>query len=123
MFSSILRSMACNSTLGGREIKSGAIGNSSAGDLAASFSSLLGVFFHKNSQRLVMNILMRGRDEAFEERMRLVRLAQEFRMKLACEEIGMVVQFDHFHEFAIGRIAAENEAGFLELFPISIIEF
>ena len=34
-------------------------------------------------QRLVMDLLMRGGDEAFEQRVRLVRLAQEFRMELA----------------------------------------
>lgn len=36
-----------------------------------------------SSQRLLVNLLVRRGDEAFEERMRLVRLAQKLGMKLA----------------------------------------
>ena len=52
-------------------------------------------------QWLVMDVLMRRRDEALEQRMRLMRLAQEFWMELAGEEERMPGQFDHFDEFAV----------------------
>ena len=55
------------------------------------------------SQRLVVDILMRRRDETLEQRMRLVRLALEFRMKLAGNVKRVLRQFDHFHELAIRR--------------------
>jgi hypothetical protein len=47
-------------------------------------------------------MLVRRRDEAFEQRMRLVRLAQEFRVKLAREKKRMAFQLDDFDEFAVG---------------------
>ena len=51
--------------------------------------------------RLLVDVLMRGGDEAFEQRMRLVRLAQEFRMELAGQEERMARQFDDFHQLAV----------------------
>ncbi len=48
-----------------------------------------------------MNKLMRRRDKAFEQRMRLVRLAQKFRMELARDEERMVFQLDHLDQFAV----------------------
>ncbi len=52
-------------------------------------------------QRLVMDVLMCGGDEAFEQRMRLMRLAQKFRVELARDKERMVFEFDHFHELAV----------------------
>ena len=70
-----------------------------------------------------MDELVRGGDETFEQRMRLVRLALEFRMKLARDKKWMVFQFDDLDEFAVGRIAAENKSGFLEFFAVGVVEF
>ena len=54
------------------------------------------------SERAVVNVIMAGRDEAFEERMRPVGLALEFGMELAGEEKRVFFDLDHFHEFAVG---------------------
>lgn len=54
-----------------------------------------------NSQRFLVHLLVRGGDEAFEERMRLVRLAQELGMKLARNKEGMTRQFDDLHQLPI----------------------
>jgi hypothetical protein len=48
-----------------------------------------------------MDVLVRGGDEALEQRMRLVRLAQKFRMKLAGHEKWMVFQLDDLDELAV----------------------
>src|SRR5450759_5249327 len=55
--------------------------------------------------------------------MRLVRLAEKFRMELAGDKERMVRQFDDFHEFAVGRETAENEARLLEAFAVGVVEF
>src|ERR1039458_455529 len=70
-----------------------------------------------------MNILVSGGDETLEQRMRLVRFAQEFRVKLARQKKRMVFEFDHLDQFSVGRIAAQNESGFLELFAVGVVEF
>jgi hypothetical protein len=41
-----------------------------------------------------MDILVRGGDETLEQRVRLVRLAQKFRVELAGDEKGMAFEFD-----------------------------
>src|SRR5947208_9540088 len=74
------------------------------------------------SQRPLVNVRVGGADEAFEQRMRLVRFAAEFGMKLAGDEEGVVLQFDHLDQLAVGRSAAEDEVRFLELVAISIVE-
>ena len=51
------------------------------------------------SDRPMVNVGVSRRNEAFEQRMRLVRLAQEFRVELAREIKRVARQFDHFHEF------------------------
>ena len=48
-----------------------------------------------------MDELVRGGDEALEQRMRLVRFAQEFRVKLAGQKKRMVGQFNQLDEFAV----------------------
>ena len=71
-------------------------------------------FFTQVSQRLLMDALMGGGDEAFEEGVWLVGFAVEFGMELAGDEEGVFRYFDDFDEFAIGRVATEGEAGFFE---------
>ena len=61
----------------------------------------------ENSQRLVVNVLVRGGDEALEQRMRLVRLAQELRMELARNEERVILQFDDLNKLVVGRRTAE----------------
>ena len=79
--------------------------------------------FNLPLQRLVVDVLVRGGDEALEQRMRLVRLAQKFRMELAGDEKRMVLQLDDFDQFAVRRKAAENKAGLLEFFAVGVVEF
>src|SRR5450432_4211834 len=70
-----------------------------------------------------MDVLVRGGDEALEQRVRLVWLAQKFRMELARNEERMIRQFDDFHKLAVRRKTAENEPGLLEFFAIGVVEF
>lgn len=49
-----------------------------------------------------MDMLVRRGDEAFEQRMWLMRLAEKFRMKLARHEERMIPEFDDLHQLAIG---------------------
>jgi hypothetical protein len=49
-----------------------------------------------------MHAVVDGGDEAPEERMRLVRFAQELGMELGRQEVGMVGQLDDFHQLAVG---------------------
>src|SRR5581483_5095457 len=61
-------------------------------------------------------------NETLEQGMRLMRLALEFRMKLAGNEKGMVGQFDDLNQLAVRRETAEDKPAFLETFPVGIIE-
>src|ERR1039458_9003745 len=70
-----------------------------------------------------MDALVRGGDETLEQRVRLVRLAQKFGMKLARDEKRMIIQLDHLDQFSVGRIAAQNESGFLKFFAVGVVEF
>ena len=63
---------------------------------------LTGEFPSDSSQRLVMDVLVRGGDEGLEQRMRLVRLALEFRMKLARHKKRVIFEFDDLDELAVG---------------------
>ena len=51
-----------------------------------------------------------------------MRLAQEFRMKLAGEEKGVVLEFDHFNQLAIRRRATEDKACLLKFLAVGIIK-
>lgn len=79
--------------------------------------------FHNFSQRLLLGVLVRGGDETLEQRMRLVRLAQKLRVKLARDEKRMVLEFNDFDQLAVGRQAAEHEPGLLEFFTVGVVEF
>src|SRR5689334_6813951 len=85
--------------------------------------SFMGVHSWLKLQRPVVNLVVRRGDEALEERMGLVRLALEFGMKLAGNEEGVVLQLDDLDELAVGRQAAEDEAGLLEALLVGVIEF
>ena len=52
-------------------------------------------------ERFVMDKLVRGGDETLEQRMRLVRLAQKFRMELARDKEGMILQLDDLDQFVV----------------------
>ena len=79
---------------------------------------------HRNGlQRPVVNVVVARRDEAAEKRVRAVRLAQKFRVELAGQIVGMLLEFDHFHELAVGAGAAEDESVALEFFAVGVVEF
>src|SRR5436190_22797966 len=63
-----------------------------------------------------------GRNEAFEQGMRLVRFAVEFRVKLAGNEEWVICNFDNLYQLAIRSEAAENKLGFLKPFPVGVVE-
>ena len=69
-----------------------------------------------------MNPRMCGRDEAFEEGMRLVWFAMELGMELAGEVKRMSFQLNDFDQFAIRRVAAKSKSSFFELLAISIVK-
>src|SRR3989442_11955041 len=74
------------------------------------------------SQRPVMNMRVRGGDEALEQGVGLVRFAAKFGMKLRSDEEGMVRQFNHLDQVSVRRRAAEDEVTLLEFVTISIVE-
>src|SRR5688500_2077052 len=76
----------------------------------------------RTSQGPVMNERMRRRDETPEERMRLVRLALKFRMKLRRDEKGMRRDLDDLDQLPVGRRAAQDESGVLEIVAVFIVE-
>src|SRR5258708_26255256 len=57
----------------------------------------------RKSQRPVVNMVVAGGDETFEQGVRLVRFALKFRVKLAGDEKRMVLQFDPLHQFSVRR--------------------
>src|ERR1039458_9158558 len=77
----------------------------------------------RRSQQPVVNVRVRGGYETLEQRMRLVRLAQKLRVKLARNEKRMVLEFDDFHELAVGRQAAENKPGLFKFLAVGVVEF
>src|SRR2546426_2614917 len=50
------------------------------------------------SQRPLVNMRVRGGDEALEQGVRLVRFAAKFGMKLRSDEEGMIRQFNHLDQ-------------------------
>jgi hypothetical protein len=77
----------------------------------------------KKLQWFLMQPRVRGGDEAFEKRMRLVRLAQKLRVKLAGDEKGMILEFNDFNQLAVGRQAAENKTGLFKFLAVGVVEF
>src|SRR2546426_4750660 len=65
---------------------------------------------------------VRGSDETFEQGMRLVWFAVEFRMELAGNEKWMFGQLDDLDELAIRRVTAEDEVRLLKSLTIRIVE-
>lgn len=70
-----------------------------------------------------MQLRVRCCNKSFEQWMRLVRFALEFRMKLRRNEERMIGQLDYFCEFSIRCVAADDKARLLELFAVSVVEF
>ena len=69
-----------------------------------------------------MQMRVAGRDESFEERMRLARLALKFRMKLARDKKRVIRQLNYFNQFAIRGRPAEYKTCLLELLTVSIVK-
>ena len=63
-----------------------------------------------------------GLDEALEQGMGLVRFAAKFGMKLRSDEEGMVRQFNHLDQLAIGTGARDQHAMGRELLAILVVE-
>ena len=59
-------------------------------------------------------VLHGGFDEAVEKRMRVVRLAEELRVELAGDEVGVRGQFDDLGEIAL-RTGARDEESFASM--------
>src|SRR5579871_1372676 len=74
------------------------------------------------SQRLLMQPRVRRCNKSFEQRMRLVRLAVEFRVELAGNEKWMLRQFNHLDQFAVRRQAAKYKAAFLKPLAVGVVE-
>jgi len=79
-------------------------------------------WFQIISQRLLVDFGVGGGDKTLEQRVRLVRFALEFRVKLARDEEWMAGEFDDLDELAVGREAAENETGLLEFVAVAVVE-
>src|ERR1051325_7048826 len=73
--------------------------------------------------RPVMNAGVGGGDETFEQRVRRVRFALKFRMKLAGQVKWVVRQFDNLHKFFVDRSSRKHKSGFLEFLPVIVVEF
>ena len=65
---------------------------------------------------------MRSGDKAFEQRMRLMRLALKFGMELARDEKWMLFELDDFDQLAVRRKTAEHETSLLEFLAIGVVE-
>ena len=66
---------------------------------------------------------MGGCDESPEQWVRMVRLAEEFRVVLGRDIERVVREFDHLDEAVIRRGSRENKPGGGVLFPEVIVEF
>jgi len=69
-----------------------------------------------------MRALVCGGDEAFEERVRLVRLAAELGMELAPDEEWMIGQFDDLHQPPVRRLPTEAKFRLQETLAIGIVD-
>ncbi len=71
----------------------------------------------------MMNMRVGRGDKSFKQWMGLIWFALKFGMKLARQKKRMRRNFNQFHQFSIGSIAAENKSGLLEKFAVGVIEF
>ena len=76
-----------------------------------------------NRPGLIMAARVRRGNEAFEQRMRLVRFAMKFRVELAGDEKWVLRQFDNLDQLAVGCKSTEDKLCGLEPFAIGIVEF
>src|SRR5260370_41046961 len=72
---------------------------------------------------LLVNPLMRRRDKASEQRVRLGGFAVELGMKLAADEKRMLGQLDDFDPLAVRRGSPQRENRLFETLPGSLGEF
>src|SRR6185436_17795740 len=70
----------------------------------------------------MVNVVVAGGDETFEQRVRLVWFALEFRVELAGDEKRMIFQLDYFHQLSIRGKPAEDEPGLFEALTIGVVE-
>src|SRR4026207_439262 len=70
----------------------------------------------------MVNERVRSSDEALEQRMRLVRLALEFGVKLRRHKKRVGGNLNHFHQLSIRCGAAANKAAFLKLVLVLVVE-
>src|SRR4051794_2290747 len=70
----------------------------------------------------MVDVVVAGGDKPFEERVRLVGLALEFRVELAGNKKRMVFQLDYFDQLSIRGKAAEDEPGLFEALTIGVVE-
>src|SRR5689334_22545640 len=66
---------------------------------------------------------VRRSHERPEQRMRLQRLGLELRMKLACQEPGMVRSLDNFHILAVRRTSGNAESRVGQRLFVLAVEF
>ena len=70
-----------------------------------------------------MDVLVRGGDEARERRVRLMWLAQKFRMKLARDGVKKIARLDKLNQFAIRRKPLKTKLGFIKFAPaVGVVE-
>ena len=67
-------------------------------------------------------LVLRGGNEAEEERMRLIGAGFEFRMELHADVEGPVGKLDRFNEAAVRREAGEREPALCEHIAVLVIE-
>ena len=70
-----------------------------------------------------MQTCVRCLDKSSEQRVRLVRFALKFGMKLARHEKRVRRHFNNLHQLPVRCESAEYEPGFLESFPVGVVEF
>src|SRR6185436_16312287 len=61
--------------------------------------------------------------EACEQGMRCHRPALELRMKLAADEVRMILELDHLHQAIVGAGPAEHEPRTLECLAVVVVHF
>src|SRR5712691_10433412 len=70
----------------------------------------------------MVDVVVAGSDEAFEQRVRLVRLALEFRVELAGDKERMIFQLDYFDQLSIRGKPAEDEPGLFKALAVGVVE-
>ncbi len=72
---------------------------------------------------LRVSVQMARGNESLEQRMRFVWLALKFGVELAGNKERMILQFDDLDQLSVGRSAAQDKPGLLELLAVLIVKF